>query len=58
MQNLDPNEIKIDKKSYKNIHIYYIRYVRIKNLKYVTSGCFEEINGNKYLTLDPTDEIK
>ena len=31
----DPNNIKIDKKSYKNILIYYIGYVMIKDLKYV-----------------------
>ena len=29
-KNFDPNNIKIDKKSYKNIVIYYIRYVPIK----------------------------
>ena len=26
----DPNKIKIDEESNKNIHIYYIGYVRIK----------------------------
>ena len=31
----DPNNIKIDEKSYKNILIYYIGYVTIKDLKYV-----------------------
>ena len=31
----DPNNIKIDEKSYKNILIYYIRYITIKDLKYV-----------------------
>ena len=31
----DLNEIKIDEKSYKNILIYYIGYVTIKNSKYV-----------------------
>ena len=30
----DPNNIKIDKKSYKNILIYYIGYVMINNSKY------------------------
>ena len=56
------NNIKTDKKSYKNItyHIYYIVYVTIKNSKYVKiyrvnplylmlnkmNGYFEEINGN------------
>ena len=57
---------------YKNILIYYIRYVTIKDLKYVkinsanplylifskVNGYFEEINGNKYLTLVPTNESK
>ena len=31
----DLHNIKIDKKSYKNILIYYIGYVTIKDLKYV-----------------------
>ena len=31
-KNLDPNKIKIDEKSYKNILIYYIRYTTIKTL--------------------------
>ena len=31
----NPDKIKIDKKSYKNILIYYIGYVTIKDLKYV-----------------------
>ena len=33
VKNFDPNNIKIDEKSYKNFH--YIRYVMIKDLKYV-----------------------
>ena len=35
IKNLDPNEIKIDKKSYKNIHRYYTKYVTIKDLRYL-----------------------
>ena len=31
----DPNNIKIDEKSHKNIFIYYIRYETIKDSKYV-----------------------
>ena len=72
MKNFDPNNIKIDEKSYKNILIYYIGYVTIKDSKYVkinsvnplylifnkVNGYFEEINGNKYLTLVPTNENK
>ena len=67
-KNFDPNNIKIDEKSYKNILIYYIGYMTIKDSKYVkinsvnplyfifndVNGYFDEINGNKYLTLAPT----
>ena len=66
----DPNNIKIDKKSYKNILIYCIGYIMIKDLKYVkinsvnhlyfifskVNRYFEEINKNKYLMLVPTNE--
>ena len=31
----DPNNNKIDEKSYKNIPIYYIGFVTIKDSKYV-----------------------
>ena len=55
----DPNNIKIAEKSYKDILIYYTRYVTEKDPKYVkidsinplyfifneVNGCFEEING-------------
>ena len=72
VKNFDPNNIKIDEKSHKNILIYYIGYVTIKDLKYVkiytvnplylifgkANGYFEEINRNKYLTLVPTNESK
>ena len=30
IENCDPHNIKIDEKSYKNVLIYYIGYVRIK----------------------------
>ena len=36
IKNVDPNKIKIDEKSHKNILIYYIGYVTIKNWKYIT----------------------
>ena len=72
LKNLDPNNIKIDEKSYKNILIYYTGYVTIKILKYLkinnvnplylifnkVNGYFGEINKNKYLTLVPTNESK
>ena len=62
IENFEPNNIEIDEKSCKNILIYYIGYVKIKEyvkiysvnplyliFKYVNE-CLEEINGNKYLT--------
>ena len=72
LKKFDPNYIKIDEKSYKNIPIYYIGYVTIKDSKYAknnsinllylifvkVNGYFEEINGNKYLRLVPTNESK
>ena len=72
MKNVDPNNIKIDKKSYKNIIIYYMEYGMMKDSKYVkiysvnplylifnkVSGYFEGINENKCLTLVPTNEGK
>ena len=70
MKGFDPNNIKIDQQSYKNVLIYYIGYVTIKidlkiynvNLLYLTygkvNGYFEEVNGNKHLTLVPTDKSK
>ena len=70
IKNFDPNKIKIDKKSCKNVLIYFIEYVTIKDLNYVkinsvnplcliinkVNGYFEEINKN--LTLVPTNESK
>ena len=34
IKNVDPNNIKLDEKSYKNILIYYIGYVMINGSKY------------------------
>ena len=73
IKNFDPSLIKIDKKSYKNIGIYYIGYITIKSISdyeninsvnplYLvigeTDGYIEENNGNKYLTFASTDKIK
>ena len=33
--NFDPNLLKIDKKSYKNIDTYYIGYITMKDSDYV-----------------------
>ena len=72
MKSFNLNNIKINEKSYKNIIISYIGYVTIKDQKYAkinsvnplylilgkVNGYFEEINGNKYLTLVPTNESR
>ena len=61
--------IKIDKKSYKNIGIYHIGYMTIKDSDHVkvnsvsplhliivgVDGYIEESNGYKYLTFASTD---
>ena len=70
IENFDQNNIKIDEKSCNNILIYYTGYVKIKEyvkiysldpldviLRYV-NAYFEEINGNKYLTIVSTNESK
>ena len=57
---------------HESIDIYYIGYITVKDSKYVNinsvnplylvinevDGYFEEINGNKYLTLVSTDKNK
>ena len=68
---MSQNLLKIDKRSYKNIDIYYIGYITIKKIDdcesifsvnplYLrinhTSRYIEEKNGNKYLIFDFTDE--
>ena len=64
--------LKYNEKSYKISLIYDVVYVTIKELKDVKiysiiplclffrymNGCFEKINGNKYLTLVSTNERK
>ena len=70
----EPNLLKNDKKTYKNIDIYYIDiYYTIKKIDdhesiysvnplYLrindASGYIEEKNENKYLTFDSVDENK
>ena len=72
IKNFDPNKIQIDESSYKNILIYYIGYVTIKDSEYMkfnsvnplyltinkVNGYFEEINKSRYLTLVSTNESK
>ena len=73
LRNFESNSLKIDKKHYKGIDIYYIGYITIKkigdceNIHSVNplyllinhaSGYIEEKNGNKYLIFDSADENK
>ena len=72
IKNFNPDLLKIDIKSYKNIDIYYIGYITMKDFDYVkinsanplyliigeADGYTEESNGNKYLTLVSTDKNK
>ena len=72
IKDFDSNLLKIDKKSYKSIDIYYIKYITMKDSDYVkinsvnflyliideTDGYIDESNGNKYLTLVSTDKNK
>ena len=68
----DPSLIKIDKKSYKSIGIYYIGYITRKDSHHVkidsvnplhliigeVVGYIEENNENKYLTFAFPDKTK
>ena len=70
VKDVDSNVLKIDKKFYKNIDIYYIGYITMKDPDYVkvnnvnplyliideVDEYVEESNENKYLTFASTDE--
>ena len=72
IENFDSNLLKIEKKSYKNIDIYYIGYITMKDFVCVkinsvnslylnigkADGHIEEKNGNKYLIFASTDKNK
>ena len=73
IEDFDSNLLKMDKKSYKNTHIYYIGYITIKKIDDYENICsinplnliigkidgfIEEENGSKYLVFDSTDENK
>ena len=72
-KDFDARLLKVDKKDYKEIDIYYIGYVTVKkiaNCNNINSvnplylmidkmiGHFEEKSGNKYLVLDDVNENK
>ena len=48
IKNLDPNQIRIDRKSYKNIIIYYIGYITMKDLDNVNINSVNPL----YLIID------
>ena len=50
--NFDPNLLKIDKKLYTNIDIYYIGYVTLKDSDYVKINSVNPL----YLIIDKVDE--
>ena len=69
IENFNPRLLKIGKKSYKNIDVYYIGYITIRDIGDYESihsvnplyfivgevdGYIEEKNGNKYLTIAST----
>ena len=71
IRNFHSNLLKIDKKSYKDIDIYYIGYITIKKISdcenihsvnllylliYFATGYFKEKNGEKYLVIDSTEK--
>ena len=73
LKDFDASLLKVDKKNYKEIDVYYIGYVTFKeiaNCNNINSvnplylmidemiGHFEEKNENKYLVLDDVDENK
>ena len=73
IKNFHSNLLKIDKKPYKDIDIYYIGYIMIKkfgdcenihsvNPLYLTiysaTGYFKEKYGEKYLILDSTQKYE
>ena len=69
IEDFDPNLLKIDKNSYKNIYIYYIGYITMKDPDYVkiksvnplyliiseADGHIKEKNGSKYLVFDSAE---
>ena len=73
IETFDSSNLKLDKKSYKDLEFYNIRYVTIKKNSYGylvncvnslylridnASGYIEEINEDKYLVFDVRDENK
>ena len=73
IKNFHSNLLKIDKKSHKDIDIYYIGYITIKKFSdcenihsvnplyliiHSATGYFKEKNGEKYLIIDSTEKYE
>ena len=73
IKNFNSNLLTIDKKSYKEIDIYNIGYITIKNVDdyenihsvsplyliiHSATGHFKEKNGEKYLIIDSTEKYE
>ena len=73
LKDFEPNLLKIDKKHYKEINIYYSGYITIRKIDEYESICsvhplylrfnhesgyIEQKDGNKYLIFDSADEDK
>ena len=73
LKTFDSNNLKVDKKTYKDLDIYNIGYVTIKKIGYGydvnsvnplylrindASGYIKEVNKDKYLVFDDTDKNK
>ena len=73
IKNVHSDLLKIDKKSHKDINIYYISYITIKKFDdcenihsvnpfyliiHSATGHLKEKNGEKYLVLDSTDKYE
>ena len=71
LKTFDPNNLKLDKKTYKDLDIFNIGYVTIKKIGHGcdvnsvnplyllidnASGYIEKINEDKYLVFDVRDE--
>ena len=73
IKHFQSNLLKIDKKSHKDIDIYYVGYITIKKfgdcknihsmnplnlIIHSATGCFKEENGEKYLIIDSTEKYE
>ena len=55
IKNFDSSLLKIDKMSYKNTEIYYIGYIKMKDLDYTNN---HGVNRLYYLSINQMDTLK